>query len=217
MVKSRAIQGLHTIQGYWSERPWVDYIVVVLLVGAHLGWVLSTGHADVLLWVDGDQRQELYAAGAGVVAVIGGLGSIALSVYQALEGVRADAVKRLYATELRRNWLAVTTTTGAAALGCIVALAIDRDAVAPDEPVDPLFARFVFEAAIALAAARFIRLLWLFTGMLLIEEADGADSPKPEPSGVADVWLERADEARAQGERGEGPPGNLETGEASSP
>lgn len=179
---------IEAVEGYWSERPAVDYLIVLVLVGAHLAFVLSTGRADLLLWVESPQRQVLYGAGAGVVAVVGGLGSIALAVYQALEGVRADAVKRLYATELRRNWLAVTTTTGAAALACVVAIALDHDPSTPEGVADPLFARFVFEAAVILGAARFIRLLWLFSGMLKVEAAQTNDQGKRPAPPVASRW-----------------------------
>jgi hypothetical protein len=178
------------VGGLWSDRPVVDYVAMLVIVGAHLLLVLTTGRADLLLWIDDDQRQVLYQAGAGVVAIVGGLGSIALAVYQALEGVRADAVKRLYATELRRNWLAVTSATGTCALACVIAIAIDHPAAegAPAATGDPYFARFLFEAAIVLSVLRFIRLLWLFHSMLKLDEAESRDKPRPPAPPVAPRW-----------------------------
>lgn len=193
MSKTMRVGAAETIRGFWSEHPATDYAIVATMLGGHLAVVLVTGAGDVLAWVESAQRQALYAAGAGVVAVIGGLSAIALSVYQGLSGGRSSAVKRLYADQLRRNWLAVITTTGMAAFLCLIAIAVDHEPTVATAPDDPFYARFIFEAALILSAVRFARLLWLYAKMLKIEAAELSDTTRAEPPRVAARWLKSAD------------------------
>jgi hypothetical protein len=61
------------VRDAWSNHPWVDALPGILLACACYLWVDLPGvtsHAD---------RMQLYGAAGGIVAVVGGLGSIAVS------------------------------------------------------------------------------------------------------------------------------------------
>lgn len=57
---------------------------------------------DWLAWIDSEQRVSQYGTAAGVVSAIGGLSSIAISIYLSSNGERIRAVRRHYQQELRR-------------------------------------------------------------------------------------------------------------------
>lgn len=170
--------------GFWSEHPGIDYFLAALPVCAHLYLVLVQNKGDVLLWVESTQRLALYAAGAGVVATIGGLAAIAVALYQSLNDPRSNALQALYGDVLRRNWLSILFVTGLASVACLTALALDRGG-------DPLRARFVFEAAMALWGARFVRLLWLFNKLLHVRDKGQSEKPRPTAPPVDPRWTER--------------------------
>jgi len=64
------------ISGWISEHPSIDLAVAAAILTAHVT-VTRRGHGDLLAWLDSAQRQAVYGAGAGVVAVLGGLTAIA--------------------------------------------------------------------------------------------------------------------------------------------
>ncbi len=113
--------------GAASEHPAVDVLLAAAVTAMHILVVARTGRADVLSWVESPQRQTLYGAAAGVIAIIGSLGAIALAQYHPGDGDRSKAVRRLYGRALRRNWRAILTITGLSSGLCLVALAIDRE------------------------------------------------------------------------------------------
>jgi len=170
--------------GWLSEHPSVDVALALLVVAVHLAVTHIWGRGDVLAWIEPQQRQTLYAAGAGVVSVLGGLAAIGLALYQTAGGARARAVRRHYGLALRKNWRGLLTVTGVSALLCLVALAVDR-------PDDPLLARFIFEFAMVLWAIRFGRLIWLFGGMLALADLDLTDEPRAPAPPLDQDWRKR--------------------------
>lgn len=173
-----------TVLGWSSERTINDVFLAVIIVGGHLAVVIQTGHGDWLGWVKSEQRLTVYSTGAGVIAILGGLSAVALALYQSAEGTRALAVRRHYGTEIRRNWRALLIVAGATALLCLIAQGLDR-------VDDPMYARFLFEFALALAIARFIRLVWLFDSLLHVADADLTDPPRPPAPEAASPWKAR--------------------------
>ena len=158
--------------GAASEHPAVDVLLAAAVTAMHILVVARTGRADVLSWVESPQRQTLYGAAAGVIAIIGSLGAIALAQYHPGDGDRSKAVRRLYGRALRRNWRAILTITGLSSGLCLVALAIDRES-------DPLSCRFIFEFALALWALRFCRLVWLLDAIFAMPDLDSTDEDRP--------------------------------------
>lgn len=171
--------------GWWSEHPMVDYAAVLVVTLSHLLLVGLWGRGDVLDGTTIDQRLDLYATGASVAAIIGGVTSVAVALYQSLGGARGGAVRRHYGPEIRRNWRALLIATGLAPTLCLAAMALDRSTG------DPLLPRFLFEAALILAAARFLRLMWLFDAFLHIDDVSRTDKPKPPPLDFNPNWSPR--------------------------
>lgn len=170
--------------GWWSDHPSVDFVAAGVVVALHAA-VTKRGHGDLLAWIESPQRQTLYAAGAGVVAVIGGLAAISLALYQSAEGDRSRALRAQYGDVMRRNWRGLLVVTGIASALCLIALATDRKH-------DPLSSRFIFEFALALWAARFVRLVWLFDRLLTVADKDLTDKPRPAAPEVSSRWQRRA-------------------------
>ncbi|MEV7383255.1 hypothetical protein [Streptomyces lydicus] len=168
----------------WSEAVWWDYVIAVSLVAAHVLVVRVSGQGDWLTWIDTEQRVSLYGTAAGVVSAIGGLGSIAISIYLSSNGERIRAVRRHYQNELRRNWKSLLVATALICVCCLVAQGLDGTH-------DPHSARYLFEAAMALALARFLRMLWLFDKMMQLNDRDQSD-PAQEPAPQLDPnWRQR--------------------------
>jgi hypothetical protein len=112
------------------------------------------------------------------------LSSIAISIYLSSNGERIRAVRRHYQSELRRNWKALLVATALICMGCLVAQGLDDKA-------DSYSARFVFEASMALAFVRFLRMLWLLDRMMGINDLDQSDPP-PRPASRYDPnWRQR--------------------------
>ncbi len=170
--------------GWVSEHPSVDFGVAAAVLGLHL-LLARSGHGDVLAWIETDQRQALYGAGAGVVSIIGGLATVALAMYQAADGRRSRAIRRFYGVPLRKNWRGVLFVTGFAAVLCLVSLSLDRAR-------DPLSARFVFEFAMMLWGVRLVRLIWLFDAFLKVMDTDAMDRPMPPAPGLGPRWTTSA-------------------------
>ena len=168
----------------WSEAVWWDYAIAFLLVSGHVVAVAVWGRGDWLSWIESEQRISLYGTAAGVVSAIGGLSSIAISIYLSSNGERIRAVRRHYQSELRRNWKALLVATALICMGCLVAQGLD-------DRTDSHSARFVFEASMALALVRFVRMLWLLDRMMGLNDLDQSDPPaQPAPRYDPD-WRQR--------------------------
>jgi hypothetical protein len=171
------------IRGWISEHPAIDLAAAAVLLAAHV-LLTRRGHGDFLAWLDTAQRQAVYGAGAGVVAVLGGLTAIALAQYRAATGDRSTALRRLYGPAVRKNWRGILLVTGLAALLCLVALATDR-------VNDPVSSRFIFEFAVLAWGLRFLRLIWLFDNMLAVADLDASDEPRAPAPAVHPRWSQR--------------------------
>ncbi|WP_405901822.1 hypothetical protein OG696_41030 [Streptomyces sp. NBC_00656] len=163
---------------------WWDYAIAFLLAAGHVVAVRVWGWGDWLSWIESEQRISLYGTAAGVVSAIGGLSSIAISIYLSSNGERIRAVRRHYQSELRRNWKALLVATALICMGCLVAQGLDNK-------TDSHSARFVFEASMALALVRFMRMLWLLDHMMVLNDRDQSDPPaQPAPRFDPD-WRQR--------------------------
>ena len=168
----------------WSEALWWDYVASGFFLAGHFLVIRFWGIGDWLTWIGVEQRVSVYGTAAGIVSAIGGLSSIAISIYVTAAGVRARAARRHYPHELRRNWKGLLAGTAFICLACLVAQALDG-------AKDPHGTRFIFEFVIALAVTRFLRLLWLFDAMMKMNDLDSTD-PDPEAALVMDPhWRQR--------------------------
>lgn len=171
---------------HWSESVWVDYLAAVGIVGLHFMVVrVASAELPYFTWPSLAQRLGVYSTGATVVAIIGGLSALAISVYLAAGGPRARAVRRNYNASLRRNWRSLLVGMGIAAALCLLAQALDR-------PTDVPLAWFLFELGMSVAGARFVRLVWLFNEVMRIADRDLTDLPRDPAPEVDKAWTSRA-------------------------
>jgi hypothetical protein len=153
---------------------WWDYVIALVLVAAHVATVQASGRGDWLSWIESEQRVSLYGTAAGVVSAIGGLSSIAISIYLSSNGERIRAARRHYQDQLRRNWKSLLVATALICMGCLAAQGLDNE-------TDSHSARYLFEAAMSLALVRFLRMLWLLDSMMKLNDRDQSDPP-PQPA-----------------------------------
>ncbi|MGW3212803.1 hypothetical protein ACWDBC_11170 [Streptomyces parvus] len=169
----------------WADRTWVDYLIAVAVIGAHLATVRATRSGDWLAWIDSSQRTDMYGAAIGAVSAIGGLSAIAIAIYTSANGGRLQAVRQQRRGELRRTWRSLLQGTALACGLILGAFSLDRDA-------DPFSVRFVFEYAMVFAAMRFARFIWLFDQIMAVSDADLVDEGSSAVVPVRDPnWLAR--------------------------
>lgn len=151
----------------WSDHPMVDMMVGGIVVGTH-ALVVYTWHAgNVLNWANQAQRLALYAAGAGMMALIAGFAGTAIAQYGSSSGPVVGALRGRHGGAIRRNWLSITKWLLVTTVLCIVAMAIDSTK-------SPRGSEWVFEAALSLAVVKFVRLVFLF-GLILSSIDSGAN------------------------------------------
>jgi hypothetical protein len=173
------------IVDYWSVHPWADYAITLFVIAVYLLVTSIAKHGDWMRWIGEGQQVTVYGTGATVVSIIGGFSAIAVSVYLAASGERARAVRAAYGDALRKNWRAVLMGLGFATILCLVAQVLDKTN-------DPFSTRFIFQAAMLLAATRFLRLVWLFDALTRVADRDLTDAPPASPPEVSTSWLRRS-------------------------
>lgn len=169
----------------WADRTWVDYLIAVAVIGAHLAVIRATKSGDWLTWIESGQRTDMYSAAIGAVSAIGGLSAIAIAIYTSANGERLQAVRRRRRGELRRTWRSLLQGTALACGLILAAFSLDREA-------DPFSVRFLFEYAMVFAAMRFARFIWLFDRVMAVADADLAEEGSSVEVPVRDPnWLAR--------------------------
>ncbi|MDI5937191.1 MULTISPECIES: hypothetical protein [unclassified Micromonospora] len=157
--------------GFWSDHPNVDLALCLLFVGGHAFVVYKLGHGNVLHWADQSQRLAIYSAGAGVMSLIAGFAGTAIAAYGSSSGPVVTALRSAHGEKIRSNWRNLTRYLLTAAVLCLVAMAIDSKTT-------PRGSQWVFEAALAIAVAKFSRLAFLFD-LILTAVDSGAENPRP--------------------------------------
>ncbi|MEU4192913.1 hypothetical protein AB0E69_13510 [Kribbella sp. NPDC026611] len=157
-----------SVTGWISERPVVDLGFAAVVTAAHVRFGWASYRWVTLRLYEPDLASAVYGGVAGLVAIIGGLGAVAISVYMGASGQRAVAAKRANSVQLRRNWRAVFVGTVVAALLSIAGLLVH--AVASRR-----LGLVILEFAVLLAIARFVRLAWLFDRLMALTDRDQTD------------------------------------------
>lgn len=154
----------------WSDHPAADYPFVALILAIHLG--LSRGWPAVRLpiAIDPAHRDAFFATTATVVAVVFGFCTAAITSYLGAHGERMTLIRRQVGHVLARNWHAMLWAQLVAAGASLLMIAFGNSRGAAD-----LLLRWFAELALALAVARCVRLLWLFSFMLEVTAAEDAD------------------------------------------
>ncbi|GII89449.1 hypothetical protein Ssi03_74390 [Sphaerisporangium siamense] len=168
------------------EHPAIDLLFSAALVGLHLFVVLKFHHGDVIGWMAQDDRKDLYTTGATVIAIIFGFASAAVAHYSSAQGDRARTAKRTFGKTLRNQWLGTLALPMLAALACLVAMALDGN-----KSGELVAARWIFEAAVCLAAVKVLRVLYLFQIMLDMTDLDAVDQGRVPAPAIKPGWLDR--------------------------
>lgn len=170
--RNRMVSLTTRLGNFWSDHPSTD-LLVVALVALHFIEVAKWGHGDVLSWSPASNRVAIYAAGAGVMSLIAGFAGTAIAQYGSSSGPIVHVLREMYGRTIRINWISITSWLLISALLCIVAMAIDG------EKSVTRGSQWVFEMALAIAALKFVRLVFLFNLILKSVTVDSMGSEQP--------------------------------------
>lgn len=161
----------------WLGRPGLDWPIVLVITGSHLGAVLISGGGDVLAWPGREQRITIYTGIATVAALIGSFITAAIAQYASSTGVRMQIMRTnpRSGAQFRRNWVGILGATLVVSGLCLLAAILDT------KERDPGGVHWLAETALLLGAVRAIRLVWLFGRVIAAADVDLADTPMASP------------------------------------
>ena len=157
--------GVRAVLNSWSNHPSLDSLLVSVALGGHLLVVYRWDKGNVLAWAESSQRVAIYAAGAGVAALIAGFTGTTIAQYGSSTGPLVRELRMKFGDEIRRNWVNIVKWLLISALLCILAMALDSKN-------SPKGSEWVFESAILVSATKFGRLLFLFNLLLTALDED---------------------------------------------
>ncbi|WP_405471269.1 hypothetical protein [Streptomyces canus] len=150
----------------------IDWWLSVLAIGIHLGSTRFAASSSIFQSIPADRRSDIYMTSASISALIGGFGTAAISQYATANGRRMLEMRRRFGVSLRKNWSGILVAMLAVSGGCLLALMRDNsDRIG--------VVGWLVEGLIILGALRSLRLIWLFS--MLIDMAD-ADVTEPQRS-----------------------------------
>ncbi|MGJ5789801.1 hypothetical protein [Streptomyces griseorubiginosus] len=156
----------------WSERPAVDWGVSVVAIVIHSAVTHFDTSSSVLRGIDPDRRGDIYMTVASISALIGGFGTAAISQYATANGRRMLELRRRFGVSLRKNWSGILVSMLAVSGGSLLSLMMDDG-----KKIGAI--GWLMEALLILGVLRSMRLVWLFS--MLIDMAD-ADVTEPQRS-----------------------------------
>jgi hypothetical protein len=156
----------------WSERPAVDWYVSLAVVAIHSGLANFATPSSVLHGIGSDRRGDVYMTTASISALIGGFGTAAISQYATANGRRMVELRRRFGVSLRKNWSGILVSMLVVSGGSLLALM-------QDTAKEVGLIGWLMESLLTLGLLRSVRLVWLFS--MLIDMAD-ADVTEPQRS-----------------------------------
>lgn len=158
------------VSNFWGAHPALD---LPLVAGVGSFYIILVKYFPLLDLISGmslSNRMAMYAAGAGVMALISGFAGIAISQYGSSSGKLVDSLRRSHGKVIRKNWLSVATWLLFSALFCIFCMMIDQG----DEAN---FSRWVFMFVILFSLVKFLRLASVFSIILSAADKEASISP----------------------------------------
>lgn len=165
---------LRRLKDVWSEVPSIDWFVVALVVGGHIGVVYWTSVPGLLDGLTADRRKDVYTTVASISALVGGFGTAAVAQYASSHGRDMRELRRRFGRSLRKNWSSILTGMLLISAGCLALLIVDRGKSAGD-------AGWFAEALLLLGTARSVRLVWLFNMLIGVSDRDSLE-PERSPA-----------------------------------
>lgn len=203
MSDRRGREGWTTPLKWWGDHPWPDLLLAVLVgIGSFASVV------DQPVVHDGGQRLGFYNSAGSIVAVVGGLAGISVSVYMGMSGSRSAALRAGAGPAIIRNWVWTLLATAFSALTC-------WSAQLADVSVGPRYAWAMVFAGVTWCVATSLRQAWLLRSMLRVFTADQTHGPMSSPAPtLAARFTESVVEGQGQhpqppGHSSEGHPGSL--------
>ncbi|WP_406125827.1 hypothetical protein OHQ89_28345 [Streptomyces canus] len=161
----------------WSERPAIDWWLSLIAIFIHLSSTRFATSSSIFQSIPADRRSDIYMTSASISALIGGFGTAAISQYATANGRRMLEMRRRFGTSLRKNWSGILIAMLAISGGCLLALMEDNS-----KKIGVI--GWLVEGLLILGALRALRLVWLFS--MLIDMAD-ADVTEPQRSPAISV------------------------------
>lgn len=158
-----------------STQPLSETVLAAALVGVH--WGLGPSWSQIWDQIDPDAAQSIFQTGAGVVAIIAALA--AFGITSGGDGPRAEAMRRVFGKELRRNWRALLITSAIAPFLAVAAQILS--AAGYD------WGAYLFEFALLWTSLRLVRLTWLVDRL---QRQDMNDEVTPPQIGRKDLTPE---------------------------
>jgi hypothetical protein len=158
-------------------RPFIDFILAASIAASHLGVSMLYARIDVMSSMALESRVALYAAGAGVMALIAGFAGMAIALYGSSSGGLVEAIRRKHGKTIRKNWISISVWLLISATIFLLCIILDQDKEAN-------YTRWIFGAVMVLAVLKFLRLVSIFNLILLagdrqIEDFPLSSAPKP--------------------------------------
>ncbi|MBB5920162.1 hypothetical protein FHR81_001192 [Actinoalloteichus hoggarensis] len=152
------------IREWWLRHPNLDLAISIMLVlAAHVA--SSLAKKELGSWMDSGQRTDAYAAGAGVMSLLGGFVSVSVSQYLSTGGATFEAVRQRHGSVLNKNYMSIIKWLFGGALLCLLAMLLDTDRF--------YSASFsIFLTSLVLSVAKFTRLavvFAIFLGTIVID------------------------------------------------
>ncbi|MFF5278761.1 hypothetical protein [Streptomyces sp. NPDC000133] len=149
----------------WSERPAVDWGVSFAAVAIHAVFAYFGVSSSLLRGIDPGRRGDIYMTTASISALIGGFGTAAISQYATANGRRMLELRRRFGVSLRRNWSGILVSMLTVSGGSLLALM-------KDDAKEIGIIGWMMEALLILGALRSMRLVWLFSMLIDMADAD---------------------------------------------
>lgn len=180
MAQDRALRRVADLVLDW---PPVDALLSVL-AGWFVAWVAAW---RPLVDAPVGDRAAIYSSAGSLVAVVGGLGSVAVAVYMGRTGVRARRLRAVSGVPLRRNWWMIMMATLVSAIACWLAQIMDASK-------HPTVAWAMVVTAVVWCVLTGCRQAWLFLALMAVQDKDQA-APTAKPARVDEKWTRRAHSA----------------------
>lgn len=168
---------LSSLVAWWIDRRWLDFTLVLVLVGAHYFASEKWSKLDVFGFTEAADRRQAYAAAAILVGLIGAFSGVGIAQLASSTSRRIDKLKELHADELVANWLSIYR--GALLSGLVAIICLVLDVKANDWGTK--WAPWMFEAGVVFSVLKFARLGELFRPVITSNlRSEDEEAPGPE-------------------------------------
>lgn len=161
---------LRKLKGFWSTHPTVDllFVAVILVALAVAAW--RGADVDILGRIDPAEASQLYIGAAQVVGLINAFSLAALAFWKGGTGRRMVLLRKAVGPAVTSSWLfAILGSLAVAGLLAVVGILAAAGVAA--------WLRWPLLAGLLFVAFAGVRLGWVFTQVVRIDDEDSTDAP----------------------------------------